>query len=154
MQQLDRIGQTGPNLQMLLPYFLGQLAIPSTLRCDTLLSNIDEHFSGYNFADASGGVRGKRLWVQGPKSAVNSDSDNLDQSGVTQCYLCPGPLALTVSHPLSSLHLAAPSSTLLSYHPLYLSPGADRASVWLSSNGLSGVQPFSKKKEEKKHCYV
>ena len=44
--------------------------------------------------------------------------------------------------------MAASSSTLLLYHPLYLSPGAGRASLLLSSRGLSGVQPLFKKNKE------
>ena len=63
----------------------------------------------------------------------------------TGCQECLGLLAFLVSPSLSSLHLAAPSSTLPSYLPSYLSLGAGRAPSLLSSRGPSGVKPLFKK---------
>ena len=68
--------------------------------------------------------------------------------------VCPGPLAQPVSHPFSSLHLAPPSSTLLTYHPLYLSPGAGRASLIILSWALRRPAPLQKKKKKKKVAQI
>ena len=75
-----------------------------------------------------------------------SDPDNLDQSGVTSCCLCSSPLALLVSHPLSSLHLAALSSTLLSYFPLLVTRARQNFFVAVLLWALRSAAPLKAKK--------
>ena len=123
-------------------HFLGQCPATALLRGNTFYNHYmtsRDIFTRYSLTTITKFIRLTNRF---------SDPDNLDQSGVTSCCLCSGPLALLVSHPLSSLHLAALSSTLLSYFPSYLSPGAGRTSSLLSSCGPSGVQPLIKKRKK------